>query len=76
MPGCEGDYSFEQCVGPGIVLNSIINPDSGITINLFWSRHKLDAAEFRRVAGAEVKLSENDAVIFRPSAPTSDQIRL
>ena len=65
---CEYDYDVDKHFGtdftPQVVLNSIINPDSTIKANIFWTKKNSDTSEFKRVAYTDVKLYKNGALIL------------
>lgn len=62
--GCTRDYTFSGDVTPQIVVNSIINPDSTLKVDLWWSK-KIDGnKEFSRVEKARVVVKENGTLLF------------
>lgn len=62
--GCIRDYDFEKEVTPRIVVNSILDPDSVIEVDMWWSKKLDNSDNFSRVIGAKVTLYENDAPLF------------
>ena len=68
LQSCEYDYDIEKHFGgvfaPKVVLNSIINPDSLIRGDIYWTKHINDKDDIKRVEEFDAKLYENDQVIF------------
>lgn len=72
--GCERDYDFRQEVTPRIVVNSLINPDEPITVDLWWSANRKNfithdpsktIGKFERVLDATVVIYEDGEEVFR-----------
>lgn len=65
LVGCERNYEFDRESDPQIVLMSLINPDSQILVDLYWTQKYYEPMLFRRVENAEVVLYQNDVEIAR-----------
>lgn len=68
MSSCISDYDITKSFGgkftPRVVFNSIINPDSVIKGDLFWSKHVHDKDKHKRVDEFSMKLYEEDILIY------------
>lgn len=62
--GCEKEIAFRQGFEPQIVVNALLNPDSLLTVDLWWSRDINDNQPFRRVENASVRIFENERPIL------------
>lgn len=64
ITGCEYDYNVGLDYKPQIVINSIINPDSTIKVNLFWSKELGSKEDYKRVVDFSARIYENDSIVF------------
>lgn len=64
MVGCLREYEFNRAVVPQVVVNSILNPDSLIRVDLWWSKQIDGSKNYARVVNATVKIEEDGVVIF------------
>ena len=71
---CEYDYvaNFGEFT-PQVVVNSFINPDSTIKVNLFWTKEHTDTSAYKRVDRFSAKIYENENIIFE-GADLNDSI--
>lgn len=66
--GCEKTYEFDEEVEPQIILNSFLSPDSMVKVDLWWSKRMDGNRSFKRVVGAQVKLSEDGVPILNATS--------
>ena len=66
--GCEYDYDLNDDIKnfkPKVVVNGVINPDSTIKVELFWTKHHTENIkdDYKRVAEFDAELYENGTLI-------------
>lgn len=61
---CTKEIRFKQDVTPHIIVNSLLNPDSLLVVDLWWSRNIDEGNDFRRVENASVTITENGIPIL------------
>ena len=65
--GCQYDYDINDDIKdfkPSVVVNGLINPDSTIKIELFWSKHHTDIKNgYKYVVEFSAELYENGTLI-------------
>lgn len=62
--GCSKEITFRQNFEPKVVVNCLLNPDSLLKVDLWWSRNIDDPQPFRRVQGAAVTIFEDEKEIL------------
>lgn len=73
LSGCEKEIRFRQSFEPTVVVNSLLNPDSLLTVDLWWSMNIDDGNAFRRIENAAVSISENGTIILK-AVSTNDPV--
>lgn len=66
--GCIRDYDFKRDVTPHIVVNSILDPDSVVKVDMWWSKKSDESEDFSRITGAKVTIYENDQPLLNATS--------
>lgn len=72
--GCSYDYDMNDDIAdfkPQVVVNSIINPNEPVKVELYWSRHYSEKGQFNTIANFHIMLYENGILVSKTDAKHS-----